>query len=359
MAAQIHYDVHGLQKHVKQLINNIDSKTKKNQFVLASCMASEKSPDCENPKKNKVLTGPQISTLREMAFLGGRLQVKAQYWTQAHVVANPNDRLTRGRIVTFINLVAQYSGQLINRSDVLLKQLDQIEKDKSNGNQPSDFPLSVYLRDTELSDALNLYVWNRAAAPATTIDTFFHTFEALSAEETADRVRTAERVFDDLNWQRINEVFASGRGDMNLVLMKDEIGNWTLKTFDSDPADLLDAYTNIAKTALETIAAGGTGGVARLRKANKILQAAVSPGRGATGGETDEMIAGLRAHYTLELNELGKVTVDASDLEAKEARKNKVNEILTRYRSTLSDIQRLSDEGLLPVANADGDAKNH
>jgi hypothetical protein len=64
-------------------------------------------------------------------------------------------------------------------------------------------------------------------------------------------------------------VHASGVGKVNLLFVKDGIGNWNLKNFENYPGELLDAYLNVGKKALEAaakIAAAssgvGSGGVA-------------------------------------------------------------------------------------------------
>lgn len=348
VAAQIHYDVHGLRKHLSLLTGRLKPEGENLWVKQANCVISGYGNACQN--KQEQGRGGMVIALQDIAWLSGRLQIKAQYWTQAHVALNPADRLTRGRIVSFVNLLSQYSGQLTNRADVLLKQLDIKDTAGFDRRKSAGFPLSVYLRDTELSDTLGLFVWNRAAAYPTIPDLLYHPVESLSAEGTANRVRVAERVFDDQNWHRINEVFASGRGDVNMVLVKDDIGNWTLKSFDSDPADLLAAYTSVGKTALRALAEKTS---PDMGAAKKILNSVVAPGKNTaeTATETDEMIAKLRSYYIYELKELQlKVTADNM---SGEDQKQKTEEILRRYRSALVDIRRLSLAGKLPGSASD------
>lgn len=354
IAAQIHSDVDGLKEHVALLIGGLipkqaDSngrvaKTWRQQANCLTVVSNGHSNACDGNDNLISDRRSLIAALQEIAWLAGRLQVRAQYWTQAHVAVNPSDRLTRGRIVTFVNLLSQFSGQLSNRADVLLKQLDK-DSPAFDPASAGELPLSVYLRDAELSDALDLYAWNRAAGYATVEDFIYHPIESLSSEGTTNRVRAAERVFDDQNWQRINEVFASGRGDVNLVLVKDGIGNWTLKTFDSDPAELLSAYTDVAKTALRALADKSS---PDMGAAKKILQAAALPakGPGAAGAETGAMISELRSYYIDELKSL-QVEMGETSVTDDQARDRTV-EILRRYQSALKDIRRLGQAGKLP-----------
>ena len=74
---------------------------------------------------------------------------------------------------------------------------------------------------------------------------------AFSSNETADRVRVVERLFADQNWGKINTVYGSGQGRFAMALVKDEIGNWDLKSFESDPSELVDAYTQFTLAALK------------------------------------------------------------------------------------------------------------
>jgi hypothetical protein len=79
-----------------------------------------------------------------------------------------------------------------------------------------------------------------------------------------DRVKAVRRLFADHNWSNINTVYASGWGKGSMALIKDDIGNWNLKGFDSDPEDLLKAYKDVSIAALETamkaVKAGAAGG---------------------------------------------------------------------------------------------------
>src|SRR5262249_23215809 len=57
----------------------------------------------------------------------------------------------------------------------------------------------------------------------------------------------------------------SGQGDVAMAFIKDDIGNWNLKSFDNDPTELLRAYSDLSKKALaEAVklvgAATGVGG---------------------------------------------------------------------------------------------------
>ena len=79
-----------------------------------------------------------------------------------------------------------------------------------------------------------------------------------------DRVKIVDRLFADHFWSRINTVYASGKGEVSMAFVKDELGNWDLKNFDNAPGELLDSYmqlgTTLVKKAGELALAVHTGG---------------------------------------------------------------------------------------------------
>jgi hypothetical protein len=47
-------------------------------------------------------------------------------------------------------------------------------------------------------------------------------------------------------WQNINRIQLSAAGNTNYVLMKDDIGNWTVKNMSADPKDIIKSAKNLA-----------------------------------------------------------------------------------------------------------------
>ena len=186
--------------------------------------------------------------MQQVGRVATKLKAKAMYWAETHVGIAPQCRGVRVAIAAFANLASEYSNQLESLADGLQWQLGE----KDDGIDAKQLPLSVYLRNAETTDFLNLYTWNRAALPAIWEEMFLHPFNAFTSEETADRIRVIERLFADHNWEKINTVYGSGDGDFSMALIKDEIGNWNLKSFDSDPTELLKAYTNFALTSISS-----------------------------------------------------------------------------------------------------------
>lgn len=181
--------------------------------------------------------------LRDVVEVATRLRGKAYFYAGNQVVEVPWNRELRGYMATFAFLSSEYSNQIGTRADALLQQMA--------GPDRRELPLSLQLRNTNPSEFLNVFIWNRAGGLAIWEDWFLRPHVAFSKAETAERVRTYEQLFGDYNWSNINAVYASGQGDVSMAFVKDDIGNWNLKTFDNDPTELLKAYVEVGKAALQ------------------------------------------------------------------------------------------------------------
>ena len=176
----------------------------------------------------------------DISQLASRLKARSFYWAETHAGYAPRSRKVRITMASFANLTAELANQLETRADALQWQLCE-------GKGAGKLPLSVYLRNTEPTDVVNLYTWNRAAAPALLADMFLRPSVSFSAKETADRVRLIERLFSDHNWAKINTVYGSGQGKFAMALVKSDLGNWNLKSFQSDSTEMVKAYMNLIK----------------------------------------------------------------------------------------------------------------
>jgi hypothetical protein len=184
--------------------------------------------------------------LNRVSTLAMQMKLKAYYWALGQVSFPIYTRLTRAAVTNFSNLASEYANQLSSRADALL-----IQGRNRDAIAAQLLAQSIYLRDSQPTDFLNLYTWNRAILPALPEDMVLHPYESFSAEETATRVRGFERLYGDHYWSRINTVTANGDGEVRMALIKDDIGNWNLKSFDSDATELLKAYTSGAITLIE------------------------------------------------------------------------------------------------------------
>ena len=180
-------------------------------------------------------------------FVSAKARISAHYWSVLSGIHYPNERKVRQQMANYANLTAQFSQELRYRADIILKQL--------NGLTEKNAPLALKLRNTSLNEFLNLYVWYRAAdLPIMDELPSEGPFYIFSSEQTRDRVRAMELLYDYESWENINEVHANGRGEFSLALIKDRIGNWRLKSYESDPSELLGAYTKVGTTLLDSAA---------------------------------------------------------------------------------------------------------
>ena len=277
----------------------------------------------------------QIEQVAEqVGRVAAKLRATAFQWAEVHTALAPQDRWVRTIMAGFSNLCSELSNQLGSRADALQRQIGEKVDAKS-------FPLSIYLRDAEPTDFLNLYTWNRATAWALLEEMFWHPLNAFSSNETADRVRVIERLFADHNWGKINTVYGSGQGNFTMALVKDDVGNWNLKSFDSDPTDLLTAYTQLTLTAIDAARNALPGGaaanllqVAGTLTRGQIGQDSEQSGLSNTGGLHGRVVDQLRtigANATKRKGELNKryddtrVKADSSAIEARTAKDEAVS----------------------------------
>lgn len=67
-------------------------------------------------------------------------------------------------------------------------------------------------------------------------------------------------VFEDRYWDNINPVEVQGTGDVNMMLVKDEAGNWHLKKITNDPTKVIEALRVATEGAISAaMAIGGLG----------------------------------------------------------------------------------------------------
>lgn len=176
-----------------------------------------------------------ITTAAELA---SRFSNKAFYWANAQIGQPINDPDIRRSITGFTLLASEYSNQINARTAVLLKQLDDPPR------EGYELALSDHLRDASTTAFLHLYDW---------YDRSDFTPTQHSELDVADRIKVAQELFADRYWTRINEVQANGQGNVSMALIKDEIGNWNLKSFENDPGKLLQAYRDLSLAGIKAI----------------------------------------------------------------------------------------------------------
>ena len=236
-----------------------------------------------------------FDTISQAARIATQLKVEAFYWAESQIGGVVQDQRQRSLLVGYINLVSELGNQIASRNDVLAKQL-------TNGQRGAQLALSDLLKDTGPTDFLHLYDWYQATMP----DALSTGPEALTPQ---DRGRLARRLFADHYWTRTNQVHASGQGEVRMALVKDDIGNWSLKSFDADPGKLLDAYRQLTLAGIEAgiragraLASGGTS--AGLDQASQFARGRL--GAGEVPAASAQRLEVLRGRLVAELEGLSR-----------------------------------------------------
>lgn len=202
----------------------------------------------------------------------------------------PRSREVRGLVTSFGFIASEFGNQLQARIIVLQKQFAETMPGETR--DPRTLPMADYLRDAGNTDFIQLFDWLNATA-----DGGFGGFSR-GKLDPQERIRMAQRLTSDYYWQKINEVYTSGQGDVSMAFIKDDLGNWDLKSFSNDPTELLRSYRRVTDAALKTAsqlartaATGGVGAAAELGLAQRAAGFAnqVATGEVATPAPAGEL----------------------------------------------------------------------
>lgn len=219
---------------------------------------------------------------RILATYGAMMRDRAAFWAQFEAASPSTNPSVRLLINDFANIASEAGNQIVARVDAIEFQddasstQDLIGVSNGNGKKRDNFATlnpaqrlatSLYLRDSNPTAYLNLYDWNKSR---------FSTRRAGEFSEL-DRVRLAEELMRDTYWSKINTVHANGVGDVRMAFIKDDTGNWNLKSFSNDPERLLNAYNDLGRAAIsEAVKLATTGGAANaaehVTKAGKLTE---------------------------------------------------------------------------------------
>lgn len=280
-----------------------------------------------------------------------RISRSAQNWQEIQTAVTFPDLPLRALLTSYQFGAAEQANQIASRADALLQQIDGLDR--------RELPLSAFIAGSAPTDFARLFEWNDAYLYSFTKNHWF-------GDNVEDRVKILERLQADLNWARVNTVYASGRGDTSMAFIKDDIGNWSLKQFDNAPGELLKAYTDVTKAALSTAAdlatkigsGGSTAGIKQLVG----LADALSFGDSSTPGTARAPIdlQPARTRLQARLDEIARLAAEQEALlkngtpdQKKALRVSVESEIrtaLTAYQSTLD----LLDDATQPAGSLSG-----
>lgn len=302
------------------------------------------------------------------AELSGMLRDQAFRWAVASTPGQSANRLVRIAVVTGIVTFSEIGNQLKCRINALAKQLDD-----GIGLDRRELPPSVALCDADPTNFVNLYDYFNATMP-NWVGNY-----AVGMGTVEDRVKIVKDLFGDHYWSRINTVYASGRGKTSMAFIKDDVGNWNLKSFDNDPEDLLKAYTNFsieaAKRAAIAIQSASPGGAVTpaLTLATSLMEQATTNAFGREPVSVEAMnIPRLRREVEARLQAVAKryeeedatlretykensQAVDESDNQQKEADRKAANDaknkLLVKRRSMMKEFRTIIHDYEKSVSN--------
>lgn len=301
-----------------------------------------------NQSPSSGLSRPEVvSFLADLATIASDLNFNAFRWTVASGGGASLNRLVRIAQVTVTITTSEYGNQLNNRVDALLKQLEP------NGLDRRELPPSVALREAEPTDFVQLYDWFNANDGR-----FGSTLAGI--EPVENRVKIIDRLFADHFWSKTNTVYASGRGKVAMAFIKDDVGNWSLKSFDNNPEKLLDAYTDFSIKTIERaaeIAANvmAPAAVEGSKTAAQLITMATDTAFGKPISESvtraPSLIVALRQSVLLQLSERAEECKKASD------DKGKLEQCLKNLTTLVESHGKIVDEiakGLLANQRTQG-----
>lgn len=183
--------------------------------------------------------------LRHVAAFSSGLRAKGFRWAVATTGGQSFNPQVRIAVFNFAVSASEFGNQLQARADALMKQFN------GPGHDRRELPLSTHLREAEPTDFVHLYDWLGGS-----IDSFRYNlpeflFTGRWPTSVGDKVKIVDRLFADHFWSRINTVYASGKGEVSMAFVKDELGNWNLKNFDNAPGELLDSYMQLGTTLVK------------------------------------------------------------------------------------------------------------
>ncbi len=237
--------------------------------------------------------------LDSAARYGATLTEGAEQWASAQMAILPES--TRMKIA-----VARASISGVELGTELNARADAIKRQEQGEHGREILATSLYLRNSEGSDYLNLVEWMNARP------------RVEQKWSATDRTRMVERLIADANWSKVNEAFAQGRGKVNMVFAKDDIGNWNLKSYDNDPSELLNSYFKLGTTLVSTASKLATGGVSGTDILNNLsgIQQANSAANDILLGTSGDPTLTHKSVDALEARTTGRLQKVSTDLDA-------------------------------------------
>jgi len=188
--------------------------------------------DAQPSEKELSLGIPEYT--RRISTIASTMRIKAFRLVGASAGYVPRSRQVRYLTTSLGYLLSEFANSIASRNTVLQRTFPKCESDEPPCDTSDAAKLATgdYLRDNETTRFLDAYRWMNADIPKGTT----------GAYKRDDRIAAVQSLTDNYYWEKVNEVYASGQGDVSMAFIKDELGNWNLKSYTNDPSKLLAAY---------------------------------------------------------------------------------------------------------------------
>lgn len=183
---------------------------------------------------------------RRVSVVASEMQIIANRQVGAMVGYVPRNDTVRYAITSLNYQLTQLARNIAARNATLQKVLQRCGgiAPEAECEDAGKLPTGDYLQDVDPSRFVDAFGWFNAALES----------KGTGALSRRDRTRVIQALTADYYWSKVNEVYASGQGDVSMAFIKDELGNWNLKSYTNDPARLLSAYRGATNAALSTVA---------------------------------------------------------------------------------------------------------
>jgi len=287
-----------------EILKLINEKVGKNEAISPAEME-----EISTKLTEWIARGSEVAFLRHIARVSAVFKSKSAAIAGSFIPLVTDKNSLRAMQALLAVIASEYGNQLGSRATILISQVAEKKTSREN------LPLSAYLGDSGSTDASNLYDWYKAKAP--TIVEQWKGFLPVSTIGLTSRIRTVERLYNDIYWSKINTVYASGTGDVTMAFIQDDKGNWNLKSFDNDPTELLNAYSEMSKAALKSAtkvikAAATKGGTEALAKVYALTDILTINTPSPTALRSEEQVRSWHRNVLVKLKSL-KTSYESAD----------------------------------------------
>ena len=305
--------------------------------TYSECPSDEPCPTPTCTQKKPCVDRERLASV---ARIGAYFRTRADHWATTAATSDVRDENIKRFYANFAHFASEYGNQIVSRVDSILLQMDmdgQFDRQSHplTGTQIAGLvSTGRFLRDSGTTNYLHLYDWIEGSPPQPAdsrrnIGPRPRPFLGRNVDgsngpldlERSDRVRMVQMLINDTYWSNINSVYASGQGDVSMAFIKDDIGNWNLKSFKNDPAELLNAYDDLARASVQGAITAIRSGAENASGANALLSVAQS----AVTGKPDT-----------------SQTLDSSDLT--KMRENFLSQVASSKSSLTTSLETLTKE---------------